>query len=165
VGHDVTHYVDVLGAEYDTTGRERRWFTAEDLSGLTAMAAPLDAEFAAYRPYPDIAVNGTLTERENVADLGGLEAAFEAYRAALGGKVADKAALRKSDREFFLAFAQSYRARLSEKGMRTQVASNDHAPETYRVATVRNLDAWYDAFDVKPGDRLYLEPRARVKVW
>ena len=112
-----------------------------------------------------MAINGKLTLTENVADLGGLTAAFEAYRRSLGSKANDKEFVRQQDRQFFIAFARSYRGKTREDALRTQVASNDHAPETYRMSTVRNLDAWYDAFDVKPGQKLYLEPKARVRVW
>jgi putative endopeptidase len=164
IGHDVSHFVDVLGAEYGVDGEMRRWWTPEDSSRYQALAAPLVNQFASYRPFPDAAVNGTLTQTENIADLAGLTAAFDAYRKTLGDKATEKAYVRQQDREFFIAFAQSWRAKLSDAGMRAQLAG-DHAPETYRVSTVRNLDAWYDAFDVVPGDRLYLEPKARVRIW
>ena len=112
----------------------------------------------------DLGVNGKLTETENIADLGGLAAAFDAYRRTLGSRITDKNYVRQHDREFFIGFAQSWRARIGEVAMRKQLAS-DHAPENYRVATVRNFDAWYDAFDVVRGQRLYLAPKARVRIW
>lgn len=164
IGHDVTHFVDVLGADYDLDGAMHNWRTPDDTMGFETVAEPLVKQFAGYRPFADASVNGKLTLTENVADLGGLAAAFDAYRRTLGDRVGDAAYVRSQDREFFLAFAQSLRMRMSNAGMRAQLAS-DHAPEMYRVATVRNLDAWYDAFGVRPGDRLYLEPRARVRIW
>ena len=164
IGHDISHFVDLLGAEYDTTGAMRRWWLPDDSARFQTLTEPLARQFSAYHPFPDLAVNGTLTSSENVADLAGLSAAFDAYRRTLGNRAGDRAFVRQQDREFFLAFAQSWRARLSDAGMRVQLAG-DHAPEMYRVATVRNLDAWYDAFDVTPGQRLYLEPGARVRVW
>jgi endothelin-converting enzyme/putative endopeptidase len=97
--------------------------------------------------------------------LGGLQAAFDAYRRALGEKAGDKRYVRQQDRQFFLGFAQAWRAKARENAVRTQLLSNDHAPENFRVATVRNLDAWYDAFDVVPGQRLYLDPKSRVRIW
>jgi predicted metalloendopeptidase len=124
----------------------------------------LAKQFSTYQPFPDAHVNGTLTQSENIADLAGLSSAFDAYRATLGERAADKSYVRQQDREFFIAFAQSWRAKLDDAALRAQLA-NDHAPEMYRVASVRNLDAWYDAFDVRPGDRLYLEPNARVRIW
>jgi putative endopeptidase len=164
IGHDVTHFVDVLGAQYDIEGRARRWWTAEDSVRFQVLAEPLVNQFSAYRPFPDASLNGKLTETENIADLGGLTAAFDAYRRTLGSRIKDKGYVRQNDREFFIAFAQSWRAKIGDGAMRKQLAS-DHAPESYRVATVRNFDAWYDAFDVSKGQRLYLEPKARVRVW
>ena len=121
-------------------------------------------QFSAYEPIPGVHVNGRLTRTENVADLAGLTAAFEAYRKSLGANASDKDCVRREDREFFIAFAQAFGAKMNETALRAQLAS-DHAPETYRVDTVRNLDAWYDAFDVVPGQRLYVEPGARVRIW
>lgn len=165
IGHDVSHFVDALGADYDAQGLPRNWWTAEDSSRFRASAEALVQQVSGYRPFPDLAVNGKLTLTENVADLGGLVAAFDAYRHTLGKRINDKAYVRQQDRQFFIAFARSWRSRISESALRTQLATNDHAPESYRVSTVRNLDAWYDAFDVRPGQRLYLEPRARVRIW
>jgi putative endopeptidase len=164
IGHDVTHFVDALGAEYDRDGSKHRWWTSEDSAHFQALAQPLDRQFSGYHPFPDASVDGKLTQTENVADLGGLAAAFDAYRATLGSRAADKDYVRQQDREFFIGFAQSWRARIGESAMRKQLAS-DHAPENYRVATVRNFDAWYDAFDVRPGQKLYLDPAARVRIW
>ena len=165
IGHDISHYVDVLGADYDTVFAERHWWTAEDLLRFQAAAEPLVRQFSGYRPFPDLAVNGSLTRTENVADLAGLTAAFEAYRLTLGEGARDTAFVRQHDREFFIAWARSWRVRIRDDALRGQLASGDHAPEPYRVDTVRNLDAWYDAFDVRPGQTLYLEPAARVRVW
>jgi predicted metalloendopeptidase len=129
-----------------------------------AAAEPIVKQFSEYQPLPGLAVNGRLTRTENVADLAGLTAAFQAYRKSLGTKAADKNAVVREDREFFIAFAQAFGAKMNEAGLRAQLAT-DHAPEAYRMDTVRNLDAWYAAFDVVPGQRLYLEPSARVRVW
>jgi putative endopeptidase len=128
-------------------------------------AQPLVEQFAAYQPLPGLSVNGKLTLTENIADLGGLAAAFDAYRTTLGSRGTDTDFVREQDREFFIAYAQTLRRKTSESAVRTQVASDNHAPENYRAGTVRNLDAWYVAFDVRPGQRLYLEPSARVRVW
>jgi putative endopeptidase len=165
IGHDLTHYIDTLGADYDTEHRMQHWWTAGDLTHFQALTQPLVDQFAAYRPFPDLSINGKLTLTENIADLGGLAAAFDAYRKTLGSRVTDAGYVRSQDREFFIAYAQTVRRKVSEAAMRKQVATNDHAPENYRADTVRNLDAWYDAFDVRPGQRLYLEPAARVRIW
>ena len=165
IGHDLTHYIDTLGADYDTDHRMRHWWTAEDLQHFQALAQPLADQFSAYEPIPGLKINGKLTLTENIADLGGLAAAFDAYRKSLGSRVTDTNYLRAQDREFFIAYAQTQRRKISESALRKQVATNDHAPEDYRADTVRNLDAWYIAFDVRPGQRFYLEPAARVRIW
>jgi putative endopeptidase len=164
IGHDMSHFVDVLGADYEPDGRMRRWWTADDAAGFEAAAAPIVRQFSEYEPLPGLHVDGRLTRTENVADLAGLTAAFDAYRASLGVRIADSEDVRRQDREFFIAFARAFAATLNETAMRAQLAK-DHAPEMYRMNTVRNLDAWYEAFDVVPGQRLYLEPSARVRIW
>jgi len=165
IGHEASHFIDPLGAQYEADGRVRRWWTPEDSVGFERASDGLARQFSGYHPFPDLGVDGKLTLSENVADLGGLSAAFDAYRHSLGARASDTAYVRQQDREFFLAFARSWRSRISEGALRTQLVSNDHAPEQYRIATVRNLDAWYEAFDVRPGDQLYLAPAARVRVW
>jgi predicted metalloendopeptidase len=165
IGHDLTHYIDTLGADYDTEHRLRRWWTAEDAQHFQAFTQPLVDQFSAYQPLPGLSINGKLTLTENIADLGGLAAAFDAYRKTLGSRATDKDYVRSQDREFFIAYAQTQRRMISEGANRKQIATSDHAPEDYRADTVRNLDAWYDAFDVRPGQRLYLEPAKRVRVW
>lgn len=164
VGHEVSHFVDSLGAEYEADGRFRRWWTPEDVSRYEASYDPLVKQFSGYRPFPDLAIDGKLTLTENIADLGGLAAAFDAYRSALGSRAADKEYVRQQDRQFFIGYARGWRSKYREEGLRKQV-TNDHAPENYRIATVRNIDAWYEAFDVQPGQQLYLEPSVRVRIW
>jgi putative endopeptidase len=165
IGHDLTHYIDTLGADYDTDHRMRHWWTAEDMQRFQALAQPLVDQFSAYQPIPGLSINGKLTLTENIADLGGLAAAFDAYRKTLGSRATDTDYVRAQDREFFIAYAQTQRRKISEDANRKQISTNDHAPEDYRADTVRNLDAWYDAFDVRSGQRLYLEPAARVRIW
>jgi putative endopeptidase len=164
VGHELTHFVDTLGADYEADGRQRRWWTDDDMARYREATEPLVRQFSAYRPFPEVAVDGTSGLTENLADVGGLVAAFDAYRATLGSKANDKDDLRQQDRQFFIGFARGWRAKYRDDALGKQ-ATSDHAPENYRVSTVRNLDAWYDAFDVKPGQRLYLEPKARVRIW
>jgi putative endopeptidase len=164
IGHDMSHFVDVLGAEYEPDGRLRRWWTADDSEKFEAAAEPIVRQFSEYEALPGLRVDGRLTRTENVADLAGLTAAFEAYRKSLGAMAGDRDHVRRADREFFIAFAQAWGTKMNEAGLRAQLAT-DHAPEMYRMNTVRNLDAWYEAFDVVPGQRLYLEPSARVRVW
>ena len=164
IGHDMSHFVDTLGADYEADGRMRRWWTADEAAKFDAAAEPLVRQFSAYEPLPGRHVDGRLTRTENVADLAGLTAAFEAYRASLGAKATDRAYVRGQDRAFFIAFAQAFGTKMNETALRAQL-TNDHAPEMFRMDTVRNLDAWYDAFDVGPGQRLYLAPGERVRIW
>ena len=165
VGHEVSHFVDLLGMEWDAERRMRRWWTEGDIERFHTAAEPLMRQVAAYQPLPGLSVDAKATQIEDVADLAGLMAAFDAHRAALGDRRSDAAYVKQQDREFFLGFARSWRSRNSEAALRAQLASDNHTPDQFRIATVRNLDAWYEAFDVTPGQRLYLEPRARVHVW
>jgi len=164
VGHEVSHFVDTLGADYEADGRMRRWWTGDDLARYEAATEPLVRQFSAYRPFDDVAVDGKLGLTENVADLAGLAAAFDAHRETLGSRAEDRDFACRQDREFFIGYARGWRAKSRDESLRAQAAS-DHSPESYRVWTVRNLDAWYDAFDVRPGQRLYLDPAARVRIW
>ncbi len=165
VGHEVSHFVDTLGADYEADGRMRRWWTADDMTRYQAATEALVRQFSAYQAFADLAVDGKLTLTENLADLAGLVSAFDAHRRALGSRAGDKDFVRQQDRQFFIAFARASRSKSRDEGIRAQIATDTHAPDPYRIATVRNLDAWYEAFDVRPGQRLYLEPKARVRIW
>nr|WP_295785049.1 M13 family metallopeptidase [Rhodoferax sp.] len=165
IGHEVSHTIDTLGVEYDAAGALHKWWTPEDTARYQLATQPLVAQYAAYQALPDAAVNGQVTLVENLADLGGLAAAFDAYRASVASKGLGKEALRQQDQQFFIGFARSWRSKLSDEALRKQIATDNHAPDSLRIATVRNLDAWYEAFDVLPGQRLYLEPKARLRIW
>jgi putative endopeptidase len=165
IGHEISHSFDDQGAQFDAEGRLRNWWTDEDLAHFRASSEKLVKQYDAYRPLPDLAVNGKLTLSENIADVAGLAASYDAYRLSLGGKPAPVVAGLSGDQQFFIAFAQSWRGKSREPSMRLQVLGDSHAPSEYRADTVRNLDAWYDAFDVKPGQALYLPPSERVRVW
>jgi predicted metalloendopeptidase len=165
IGHEISHSFDDTGALFDATGKLANWWTPEDFAHFKAAATQLVKQYDAYRPFPDLAVNGTLTLGENIADVAGLAAAYDAYRLAFGGKPAPTVAGLTGDQQFFLSFAQSWRRKAREPALRRQILTNGHAPSEYRGDTVRNLDAWYPAFGVKPGDALYLAPADRVRVW
>jgi endothelin-converting enzyme/putative endopeptidase len=165
IGHEISHSFDNQGAQFDAKGRLRNWWTPKDQAHFEAASKALVAQYNGYKPFADLSVNGQLTLGENIADLAGLGATFDAYRHALGGKAQDSAYQREQDRLFFTAYAQSWRTKTRENTQRMLVTTDEHAPERYRIATVRNLDAWYQAFDVQPGQALYLEPKARVRVW
>jgi predicted metalloendopeptidase len=170
VGHELTHFIDTLGADYDARGAKRRWWSADDMAHYQAATQPLVEQFSSYRPFPDtfpnVAVDGKAGLTENLADLMGLTAAFEAYRRTLTGhpRKNDVEFVKQQDQLFFIGFARSWRAKRTDEAIRKQAATT-HPPEAYRIATVRNFDAWYDAFDVRPGHRLWLEPKDRVRLW
>jgi putative endopeptidase len=160
IGHEISHSFDDQGSQFDAQGRLRDWWTKADMDHFKAASAKLVAQFNAYKPYPDLAVNGQLTLSENLADLAGLSASYDAYRQAAG-----KGASEDTDRQFFTGYAQSWRTKAREAAERRGILTDGHAPPQYRTATVRNIDAWYQAFDVQPGQALYLAPEDRVRVW
>ncbi len=161
IGHEISHSFDDQGAQFDAHGRLRDWWTAADLAHFKAASSKLVAQYSAYQPFPDLAVNGQQTLSENLADLAGLEASYDAFHASFGAKAAPPDA----DRQFFTGYAHSWQTKVREPAMRQRILTGGHAPAQYRTAIVRNLDPWYRAFDVRPGQALYLAPAARVRVW
>jgi len=165
IGHEISHSFDDSGSLFDATGKLNNWWTADDLKHFQASADQLVRQFDAYRPFPDLHLNGRQTLGENIADVAGLAAALDAYRLSLHGKPAPVVQGYTGDQQFFLAYGQSWREKMREPLLRQVVLTDGHAPAGYRTFTVRNLDAWYSAFHVKPGQTLYLAPADRVKVW
>ncbi len=165
IGHEICHSFDSEGALFDDAGRFKNWWTPEDFAHFKAASEVLVKQYDAYKPFPDAHVNGRQTLGENMADVAGLAAAFDAYRTAYDGKQAPTAFAFTGDQQFFLAFAQSWRTKIREPALRQRLIADGHAPAEYRADTVRNLDAWYPAFDVKPGQALYLATEARVRIW
>ena len=165
IGHEISHSFDDQGAQFDSQGRLRNWWTPADLEHFQKAGEALAEQFDAYKPFPDLAVNGKQTLSENIADVAGLGAALDAYHASLGGKPAPVIDGMTGDQRFFLAFAQSWLGYSRPAALRQQLITDGHAPDQYRAFTVRNLDDWYAAFGVKPGDSMYLPPEKRVKVW
>jgi putative endopeptidase len=150
---------------FDASGKLRNWWTPADLAHFKQAGEALARQYDAYEPLPGVHINGEQTLGENIADVAGLTAAYEAYHASLGGKEAPVIDGLTGDQRFFLAFAQSWREKTRDKALRQQIATDGHAPGSYRALTVRNLDAWYPAFAVQPGQKLYLAPDKRVHVW
>jgi putative endopeptidase len=165
IGHEITHSFDSSGALFDAQGKLANWWTPEDLEKFEAAGAALAAQYDAYAPFPDLHVNGKLTLAENIADVAGLATAFDAYKMSQEGKPAQVIGGFTPEQRFFLGWAQAWRAKARDQALRNSVMTNGHAPDMYRAATVRNQDAWYDAFGVKPEQKLYLAPEKRVKVW
>ncbi|MGN6392601.1 MAG: M13 family metallopeptidase [Gemmatimonadales bacterium] len=165
IGHEVSHSFDNSGALFDAKGRLHNWWTPSDFKHFEASSKQLVAQYNAYKPFPDLAVNGQQTLGENIADLAGLAAAYDAYHRSLHGKPASKVAGLTGDQQFFISYAQSWRGKLRDPALRNRILTDGHAPYEYRASTVRNIDAWYRAFEVKPGEKLFLPPADRVKVW
>jgi putative endopeptidase len=165
IGHEISHSFDDQGAKFDALGRYENWWTPEDLARFESSGAALAAQFSAYKPLPDLAVNGKQTLGENIADLAGMAVAYDAWRTSLGGKAAPVEDEFTGDQQFFLASAQGWRDKERDELVRRRIATDGHAPPHYRVLTVRNLDAWYEAFGVKEGEALFLKPAERVRVW
>ncbi|MBW8882189.1 MAG: hypothetical protein JF615_12440 [Asticcacaulis sp.] len=163
------HGFDDQGIIYDAGGRMRNWWSGASLDAFHARTRALVDQYSAFSPYPDIHVDGQRTVGENIADLSGVALAYGAYHLYLadhpcaGRASADGLS---GDQRFFLSWAQAWRYKAPESAVRYVVAYGYHAPTPYRVnGVVRNLDAWYDAFGVQPGDQLYLPPEKRVRIW
>jgi putative endopeptidase len=165
IGHEISHSFDDQGALFDAHGRLRNWWTPEDLARFKSAAARLINQYDAYRPFPDVAVNGKQTLGENIADLSGLAMAYDAYHLSLRSTPSSPTSGLTGDQTFFLSFAQLWRRKFREPALRQLIAANEHAPAEYRADTVRNIDAWYSVFNVKPGQKLYLAPEDRVRFW
>jgi putative endopeptidase len=165
IGHEISHSFDDQGAQFDADGRLRNWWTPSDLAHFQASGHALAVQFSQYHPFPDITLNGEQMLSENIADIAGLNAAYDAYRLANGGKEGPSQQGFTGDQQFFIAFAQSWRTKTREATARQRAITDGHAPAEFRADTVRNMDPWYPAFDVKPGDKLYLPPDQRVRIW
>ena len=165
IGHEISHSFDDQGALFDASGKLQNWWTDADSAHFLASADQLVKQFDAYQPFPDLHVNGRQTLSENIADLGGLSAAYSAYHLALAGRQAPAIDGFSGDQQFFIAFSQTWRRKVRDAALRQQVVTDGHAPAQYRGVTLRNLDPWYSAFDVKPGQSLYLAPEQRVRMW
>jgi len=165
IGHEISHSFDDQGAQFDAHGKLLDWWTQEDRAHFEAAGAKLAAQYDAYRPLPDLHVNGKLTLSENIADLAGLCAAHDAWRKSAGGREVAAVRGESGQQQFFLAYAQTWRTKMREPALRQQIITDGHAPAQYRADIVRNLDAWYPAFDAKLGQALYLAPKDRVRVW
>jgi len=143
----------------------QNWWTPKDLEHFQAAAKMLAEQYDAYEALPGLHLKGRQVLDENIADLAGLAAAYDGYRAAYGGKEAPTVNGMTGDQRFFLAYAQAHRGKMREQTLRAIITTDGHSPDRWRAYTVRNIDAWYNAFGVKPGLQLYLPPAERVRVW
>ncbi|HEU0065957.1 MAG TPA: M13-type metalloendopeptidase [Sphingomonas sp.] len=165
IGHEISHHFDDQGRKYDMNGNLSEWWTPQDVARFKAYTDKVVAQYAAYEPVPGMHVNGELTLGENMADLAGINVAYDAYKISLKGKPAPTIGGFTGDQRFFLGFGQVWQTKSREAAIRRQLTTDPHTPGQYRAYVVRNVDAWYPAFKAKPGQRYYLAPADRIKVW
>jgi putative endopeptidase len=165
IGHEISHSFDNTGADFDAQGKMENWWTPQDAAHFQQATQKLVKQFDQYEALPGIHVNGQQTLGENIADVSGLTVAYAAYHKSLDGKPAPVIDGLTGDQRFFLAFGQAWRSKIRDAALRQRLATDVHAPANFRALTVRNIDGWYDAFSVKPGEKLYLAPDDRVKIW
>ena len=165
IGHEISHHFDDQGRKYDPTGKLADWWTQEDIKRFTVFTDRLVKQYDAYEPLPGQHVQGGLTLGENIADLAGLTVALDAYHRSLDGKPAPVIGGLTGDQRFYLGWAQVWRSKTREPALRQRLLSDPHSPDPLRAATVRNFDAWYAAFGAKPGEKLYLKPDERIRIW
>jgi putative endopeptidase len=165
IAHEMTHHFDDQGSKYDWRGRLASWWSPADRAAFERRTAMLAAQFDSYEPLPGVHVNGRLTLGENIADLGGLTIAHDAWRASLGGKEAPVIDGLTGEQRFFLGWAQIWRLKYRDADLRRRLLTNPHAPAAQRVWTVRNMAPWVRAFAVQPGQALFLPESERVRIW
>ncbi len=166
IGHEIGHGFDDQGSKSDERGILRKWWNEEDERRFKELGDKLAAQYSAFEPLPGMKLNGRLSLGENIGDLGGLNVSLEAYKISLGGKDAPVVDGFTGVQRFFLGFGQIWRQLMREEALRNQIVQGPHSPGEYRAnGTVRNMDEWYEAFGVQPGDKLYLPPDQRVRIW
>jgi putative endopeptidase len=165
IGHEVSHHFDDQGAKYDENGRLSDWWMASDVAAFEKAGKALISQYDKYEIFPGQFVKGEFTLGENIGDLAGLTVAYDAYKASLNGKEAPVINGMTGDQRFFLGWAQVWRRKMREAELRQRLLTDSHSPSPQRVAVVRNLDKWYDAFNPKPDEKLYLAKENRVRIW
>lgn len=165
IGHEISHHFDDQGRKYDPQGRLTDWWTPADVAAFEKYAQQLADQYSKYEPLPGAFINGRLSLGENIADLAGLLVAYDAYKLSLDGKEAPVLDGFTGDQRFFLGHAQIWRMKYRENALRQQLVTGPHSPGHFRPYVARNLDPWYEAFSVQPGQKLYLAPEQRVRVW
>ena len=166
IGHEISHGFDDKGSQYDGDGNLRMWWSEEDRAEFEARAALLTQQYSAYAPFDDMHVNGDLTLGENIGDLGGMAVAYEAYQMSLDGKEAPVIDGLTGNQRFFLGWGQIWRRLYREPELRKRLLTDPHSPSRYRCnGIVSNMDAFYEAFTIKPDDAMYIAPENRVRIW
>ena len=166
IGHEMGHGFDDQGSKYDATGNLRNWWTEQDLKEFSTRGKALVEQYSGYQVFEGLNVNGELTLGENIGDLSGVTIAYKAYKASLKGKEAPVIDGLTGDQRFFMGYAQIWRGKMVEKSLRNKVANGPHSPGKFRVLGIlSNFDQFYETFDVKEGDAMYIAPEKRVKIW
>lgn len=166
IGHEIGHGFDDQGSAFDGTGTMKNWWTPQDLAAFKKRTSALVAQYNSFKAFPDLNVNGNFTLGENIGDLGGLSIAIKAYKATLNGKEAPVMDGFTGMQRVFLGWGQVWAEKIREEALRSQIAGDPHSPALFRVnGTVRNIPEFYEAFNIKPTDSLYLAPEKRVKIW
>lgn len=166
IGHEISHGFDDSGSQYDKDGNLKNWWTAEDLAKFKEKGAALQKQYDAYTVLDTIHVNGKLTLGENIGDLGGLNAAYEAFKMTKQGQSNERIDGFTPDQRFFLAWAQVWRGNILPESAAQLIVTDTHSPGEYRtIGAPVNMDAWYKAFNIKPGNKLYKKPEDRIKIW
>jgi putative endopeptidase len=165
IGHEISHHFDDQGAKYDETGKLADWWTPADVAAFEAAGKALVAQYDAYEVLPGEKLDGTFTLGENIGDLAGLTVAYDAYKASLGGKEAPVLGGLTGDQRFFLGWAQVWRRNYRDQNLSQRITTDPHSPSIQRTWVSRNLDPWYKAYQIKEGQKLYLAPKDRVRIW
>jgi putative endopeptidase len=166
IGHEISHGFDDMGRRYDGKGNLRNWWTQEDLAEFEKRSSQLIKQYSAYKPFEDMAINGELTLGENIGDLGGLSVALTAYKLSLKGKASPTIDGFTGEQRFFLGWSQIWRRKYREQELKRRLLVDPHSPSRYRViGIVSNMDAFYEAFGIKPEDKMYIAPENRVRIW
>jgi putative endopeptidase len=165
IGHEMSHHFDDQGSKYDIKGNLSDWWTAKDVANFKALTGKLVKEYDAYEVFPGAHVKGEFTLGENIGDLAGIQAAYDAYHASLNGQEPPVIDGVTADQRFYLGWAQVWRRNYREANLRARLLTDPHAPSAQRTWIVRNFDPWYRAFNVQPGQKLYLAPAERVRIW
>lgn len=165
IGHEISHHFDDQGRKFDMNGNLSDWWTKEDVARFDALAKRVVDQYGSYEPLPGKKVNGELTLGENIADLAGVTIAYDAYKMSLKGKKSTKLGGYTPDQRFFLGFGQVWRNKYREPVLLQQLTTDPHTPGHFRPYVVRNIDAWYSSFGVKPGEKFYLKPEDRAHIW
>ena len=165
IGHEISHHFDDQGAKYDEKGRLNDWWTKEDVAAFERLTKELVAQYDAYEIFPGANVKGEFTLGENIGDLAGIQIAYDAYRATLAGQEAPVIDGFSGDQRFYLGWAQVWRRNYREPNLLQRLLTDPHSPSPQRTDIVRNMDPWYPAFNVQQGQKLYLAPADRVRIW